>query len=61
MAKIIQFPKFKIGEIIEIEYNKHIFKCKILEYVEKDIYKIKALNGPYRGQITNLHISKWDD
>lgn len=60
MAKIIQFPKFKIGEILEIEYKNKTFKIKILEHVSADIYRIKALNGPYKGQVSNLHISKWD-
>lgn len=60
MAKIISFPRMKLGEVVKLEYNGHKFKCKILQHLGGDTYKVKALNGPYQGQTSILQMTRWE-
>lgn len=60
MAKIISFPRMKIGEVFTIEVDGHKFKCKILQHLGGNNYKVKALNGPYSGQTSILQMGRWE-
>lgn len=60
MTKILNFNKFKLGEIVSVEHEGQTFKGKVLAYLDGDIYKIKVLNGPHKGQIAILKMTRWE-
>lgn len=61
MAKILSFTKMKIGEVVKMELRGVLCKCKILEHLGNDVYKIKVLDGVYKGQTATLTMTRWED
>lgn len=61
MTKILSFTKMKLGEVVNMELRGVKCKCKILEHLGNDVYKIKVLNGPFKGQTATLTVTRWED
>jgi len=49
MAKIINFPRLKIGQIVRIEFEGDKIKCIVVKHEGNNVYKVKALEGRYKG------------
>lgn len=60
MAQILNFTRMKIGEIFKMDFNGVEFKCKILQHLGGNNYRVKALNGPYKGQVSILQMTRWE-
>ena len=59
MSNILIFTKMKLGEVINMELRGISCKCKILEHLGEDKYKIKILNGSFQGQTAILTMTRW--
>lgn len=57
MGKVIDFPILAIGEIIKIDLEGETVKCEVLRHEGNSVYKIKALNGQYKGRVGHFHIT----
>lgn len=50
MAEIIPLTKLKKGHTYTLEIAGEAVKCKVIKETQKNVYKIKVLDGPRAGQ-----------
>lgn len=58
MAEIIRFPRLARNEIIDLEIEGEIVKCKIIKHEGNNVYKLKALNGKNKGFYGHFKITE---
>jgi len=58
MANIIPFPVLCRGEIVNITVDHISVKCQVIRHEGNDVYRLKALNGPYKGYIGNFKVTE---
>ena len=50
MGDVLTFTKFKLGEILTLEVKEELMKCEVLAHEGKNKYKLRILEGKYRGK-----------
>lgn len=61
MGKILAFAKLKIGEILTMEVKGQSFKCEVLSNEENNVYKLRILEGEYRGKFLYFEMINFED
>lgn len=61
MGDLLTFNKLKIGEILTLEVDNIKMRCEVLELTEKNTYKLRILEGHYRGKFCYFTLQRWED
>lgn len=61
MGTILTFTRLKIGEVITLEVKDEQMKCQVMECTEKDTYKLRILEGKYRGKFCYFTLQGFED
>lgn len=58
MGDVIKFPRLCPGEIITIEIKGEIIKVVVIQHLNNNLYKIKALEGKYKGYFAEFKLTE---
>lgn len=61
MGKLLTFNRLKIGEVVLIEINDEELACEVLAREGNDLYKLRALEGPYRGKFLYFEMIEYEE
>lgn len=59
MADIIRFPRLAKGEILDMEVDGEIVKCRVIKHEGNNVYKLKALSGNKKGYYGYFKITEF--
>jgi hypothetical protein len=60
MGELVQFPILGPGQVLTIIVEDQKVKVSIVKYLGKFIYKIKALDGKYKGYYGEYRITEFN-
>lgn len=61
MGEVIRLPIYAKGEVIQLEINGEIVKCKVIKHEGNNVYKVKALNGKHKGYFGYFKLTEFDN